>query len=236
MPMQGGMMPMGQMGQMGVMPMAPMGMMSPMGMGMGMMGPMAMPMMGMMPMGPMGMMGMMPMMGMGGMMPGMGMPSGPTGPMQPGGQKEQEQAYESAMAVIRAGPAAGSSEREAAEEMSASRDAWGAPVPRSNPLNPAYRPPDSEPMPGVTDRRFEGKIRLFIEDQGYGFIKTDGLSEKFPDKASQVLAQDVFLHRNQKGRFVQGDTVSFTVFINFRGKPQATDLRKPRQDDRELHD
>merc|ERR1719162_1223693 len=144
----------------------------------------------------MGMMGMMPMMGMGGMgnmMPGMvGLPT--RGGGAPGGQKGQEQAYESAMAVIRAGPAAGSSERERAFD--SADDLGGTILPRSNPLNPAYRPPDSEPMLGVTDRRFEGKISLFIEDQGYGFIK----AERFPDK-------DVFLHRNQKGRFVQGDTV-----------------------------
>lgn len=214
-----------------------MGMMNPMTMGMGMMSPMAMPMMNMMSMssmngisgmGGMGMMGMMPMMGIGGMgnlVPGMvSMPPGSCG----AGHKDQEQAYESAMAVIRAGAAAGTSERERAFD--SADDIGGSPVPRSNPLNPAYRPADSEPMPGVTDRRFEGKIRLFIEDQGYGFIKTEGLNNRFPDK-------DVFLHRNQKGRFVQGDIVSFTVFINFRGKPQATDLRRPRrEDERESYD
>jgi len=164
------------------------------------------------PMGNMGTMGMGAMSSMGPCnMPPMGMMSN-TAPVTTAGRGlMQEQDQEHAMAVIRAGGAS----------PNATEDGHPTALSRSNPLHPAYRPPETETILGLTDCRFEGYIRLFIDDQGYGFIKCAQLTKRFPDK-------DVFLHRNQKGQFSQGDAVIFSVFINFRGKPQATDLRRPR--------
>merc|ERR1719433_2518924 len=93
------------------------------------------------------------------------------------------------------------------------------PGPSSSVRHPNYRPLDSEPMPGITDRRFEGRISLWFEDKGYGFIECELPRKRFPDI-------DVFLHENQRRTFGKGDWVSFGVFLNFRGKPQATELRK----------
>ncbi|CAE7404886.1 unnamed protein product [Symbiodinium necroappetens] len=84
--------------------------------------------------------------------------------------------------------------------------------------HPSYRPPDMEQMPGITDRRFEGRITMWFEDKGYGFIGNDDLKQKFN-------GMDVFLQKNQKRHFNQGDQVIFSVFKNYRGQPQATELR-----------
>mmetsp|Transcript_108578 Transcript_108578/g.198001 ORF Transcript_108578/g.198001 Transcript_108578/m.198001 type:complete len:344 (+) Transcript_108578:59-1090(+) len=217
-----GMMPMGTMGDMS-------GMRAPMPMGvcmvpMGSMGSMGC----MMPMGAMG--GQAMMMPMGGMMPGMngmmmGMPqmAAPMGAMNPmmvgmeapqGSEQEQaqqEKAISNAMRVIKAG--AGKS-----VELDDSRPAT---LPPTNPQSLAYRPSNTEFVPGVTDRRHEGKLRLFIDGAGYGygFITCPALKKRYPDK-------DIFLHAHQKGPFQQGDDVTFNVFVNFRGNPQATDLRR----------
>jgi cold shock CspA family protein len=94
---------------------------------------------------------------------------------------------------------------------------------RSNVLSLAYRPPNAEPVLGITDRRFEGIIRSFNDQEGYGFLKCDSFDKVWAERG--YSKNDVFLHRNQKGTFLQGDAVSFGVFLNFRGKPQATDLR-----------
>merc|ERR1712032_1544061 len=135
-----------------------------------------------------------------------------------GAQQNREQACAKAMAVIKAGAAAPPTEQEDATGAAG----VGTSVPRTNPTHHAYWPANTEPFPGITDRRWEGTIRLFIEDQlhGYGFIKCSELMEKYPDKD-----KDVFLHRNQRGNFKQGDVVNFAVFMNFKGNPQATDLR-----------
>merc|ERR1719210_308333 len=122
-----------------------------------------------------------------------------------GAKQEQEQAYAKAMAIIKAGAGPAPDEE----------GPCGSSVARTDPNHHAYRPANTEPIPGVTDKRWEGYIRLFIEDElhGYGFIKCADLGKKFPDK-------DVFLHRNQRAGFKQGDTVNFSVFMNFRGMPQ----------------
>merc|ERR1719195_986522 len=140
----------------------------------------------------------------------------------------QQQAHAKAMAVIKAGAAAPTKEEEATGAAGV-----GTSVPKTDPTHHAYWPANSQPFPGITDRRWEGTIRLFIEDKlhGYGFIKCNELRDKYPDKD-----KDVFLHRNQRGRYKQGDVVNFAVFMNFKGNPQATDLRKPsaaREDDDE---
>lgn len=178
-------------------------------------------------MGPMG--GFMPLMGgmMGGMTGGMGgmVPMNTMGAADQSqmfafavGSEQEQQAYAKAMAAIKAGAVRPTAALE--EDVTYG----GTSVPRTSPDHHAYRPPNTEPIPGVTEKRWEGYIRLFIEDKlhGYGFIKSTELRKKIPDK-------DIFLHRNQRNGFKQGDTVTFSVFMNFRGMPQATDLRRPRQ-------
>merc|ERR1712039_284378 len=82
-----------------------------------------------------------------------------------GTQQGQSQAFKKAMAVIKAG--AGPVLEDAGTEVGSSGSGN-----RSDVNNPAYRPPNTEPIHGVTDKRWEGYIRLFIEDSihGYGFI------------------------------------------------------------------
>lgn len=98
----------------------------------------------------------------------------------------------------------------------------GLPPGSSNDMShPSYRPHDMEQIPGVTDQRFEGRITMWLEDKGYGFIGNEELKQRFN-------GMDVFLHVNQKRHFGQGDAVKFSVFKNYRGQPQATELRNAR--------
>ena len=88
----------------------------------------------------------------------------------------------------------------------------------ANVNHPHYRPPDMEVVPGLTDRRFVGVIHLWFEDKGYGFIECPEITQK--------CGQDAFLHRTQRKGFKRGQTVSFAVYLNYRKKPQATELRR----------
>jgi len=89
----------------------------------------------------------------------------------------------------------------------------------SNNVNhPHYRPPDLEQQIGVTDRRFEGYVHRWFEDKGFGFVSSEELTKK--------VGSDAFLHGTQKKHFARGEFVTFAVFMNYRGKPQATELRK----------
>jgi len=74
-------------------------------------------------------------------------------------------------------------------------------------------------MPGITDRRFMGRIVSYKEDEGYGFISCPELYPRFH--------RDVFLHRLQIGSFSVGSSVSFGIFLNKSGQPQAKDLERP---------
>merc|ERR1712031_98578 len=90
--------------------------------------------------------------------------------------------------------------------------------------HPDYRPNDMENIPGITDRRWKGRIKFWFENKGFGFISSDDFSKKFGGDS------DVFLHHYQKRHFQKGDLVSFSVFTNFRGKPQGTQLRGIKED------
>merc|ERR1712129_19282 len=92
------------------------------------------------------------------------------------------------------------------------------PGPSPNVHHPNYRPADMEVVSGLTDRRYEGIVKLFVEEKGFGFIACEELREKYKD--------DVFLHHYQKRHFGMGDHVSFNVFRNFKGRVQATELRR----------
>eukprot|EP00913_Durusdinium_trenchii_P017844 g16768.t1 len=68
------------------------------------------------------------------------------------------------------------------------------------------------------DQRFEGQIVKYLVDKGYGFIRCQELRQsRYPDR-------DIFLHQKQLGNFKEGDAVSFGIFLNRDGKPQATEL------------
>lgn len=101
------------------------------------------------------------------------------------------------------------------------RDDDVPPGPSTTLNHPNYRPPDMEQVAGVTDKRFEGRIKMWFEDKSYGFIATDGLKE-----VPRFHGMDVFLHLSQKRHFKRGDSVTFNVFVNYRGQPQATELRR----------
>eukprot|EP00929_Paragymnodinium_shiwhaense_P065611 TRINITY_DN3286_c0_g2_i1.p1 TRINITY_DN3286_c0_g2~~TRINITY_DN3286_c0_g2_i1.p1 ORF type:complete len:331 (-),score=76.86 TRINITY_DN3286_c0_g2_i1:108-1100(-) len=214
------------MGMPGMAGMAPMPMqMGAMG-GMGGMGGMcAMPQM-MMPMG-MGGMGMMPMMqmpmGMGMMAPmgamGMGMPM-PVAASDASLQ-DQESAFLKTASKTLQSAAVGQTVRTTTT--SASSVDTG--IAKTNPMHRAYQPPETEVVIGVTDKRFEGNIRMFLDDVGYGFIKSANFEKAWESTGRQK--NDVFIHRYQKGPYKVGDKVTFSVYLNFKGKPQGTDLRDP---------
>eukprot|EP00933_Yihiella_yeosuensis_P041466 TRINITY_DN35864_c0_g1_i1.p1 TRINITY_DN35864_c0_g1~~TRINITY_DN35864_c0_g1_i1.p1 ORF type:complete len:212 (-),score=49.41 TRINITY_DN35864_c0_g1_i1:80-664(-) len=113
----------------------------------------------------------------------------------------------------------GKSSSSSSKAKAAPEDDDVPPGPSTNLNHPNYRPPDSETIPGVTDKRFEGNLKMWFDDKGYGFIDNAELKEKFS-------GMDVFLHLNQKRHFVRGDSVSFGIFKNYRGQPQATELRR----------
>jgi len=71
-------------------------------------------------------------------------------------------------------------------------------------------------LDGVTDSRFEGVIVCYKPEDGYGFIQCPELYKRF--------GRDVFLHRLQVGDFQVGAAVSFGVFLNKQGLPQAKEL------------
>eukprot|EP00927_Polykrikos_kofoidii_P073470 TRINITY_DN694_c4_g1_i1.p1 TRINITY_DN694_c4_g1~~TRINITY_DN694_c4_g1_i1.p1 ORF type:complete len:345 (-),score=47.48 TRINITY_DN694_c4_g1_i1:302-1243(-) len=79
-------------------------------------------------------------------------------------------------------------------------------------------PPSFGEMPGVTDRRFEGYIKNFNVNSGYGFILCDELQAVWGEPI------EVFLHGAQIGKHKPGQEVSFEVFLNKEWKPQARSL------------
>jgi len=76
---------------------------------------------------------------------------------------------------------------------------------------------EQQQVAGLTDRRFEGTIVKYLLDKGFGFIRCIELKQRFPDR-------DIFVHQKQLGNFKEGENVSFGVFLNRDGKPQATEL------------
>lgn len=187
------------------------------------MGQMAMmnPMAFMNPMAMMGMAGMAPMVqGMGGMNP-MAQMAQPTSIQDLDVESEEtrrilgQQAYANAVAAMETieKKRARGDDEESEDELD---DV--PPGPSSNVHHPHYRPPDMEPVLGLTDRRFEGHIEKWFDDTGFGFIECDEITKRF--------GRDAFLHRTRRKHFQRGDYVSFSVFLDYRGKPQATELRK----------
>eukprot|EP00929_Paragymnodinium_shiwhaense_P088259 TRINITY_DN48544_c0_g1_i1.p2 TRINITY_DN48544_c0_g1~~TRINITY_DN48544_c0_g1_i1.p2 ORF type:complete len:276 (+),score=88.39 TRINITY_DN48544_c0_g1_i1:112-939(+) len=73
------------------------------------------------------------------------------------------------------------------------------------------------PIPGVTDCRHVGIIVSMLQEKGFAFIRCPELKERYPNN-------DLFLHKNHWQDFKTGDAVSFSVFLNKQGKPNAKDL------------
>mmetsp|Transcript_109016 Transcript_109016/g.348032 ORF Transcript_109016/g.348032 Transcript_109016/m.348032 type:complete len:231 (-) Transcript_109016:249-941(-) len=109
--------------------------------------------------------------------------------------------------------------REATRDDEEGSDAEVPPGASTNSQHANYRPADTKVVPGLTDKRFEGRLKLWFDDVGYGYLDCDEIKSQYPEG-------DVFLHHCQKRHFVRGDYVSFNVFLNYRGRPQATELRR----------
>merc|ERR1711862_1015280 len=62
--------------------------------------------------------------------------------------------------------------------------------------------------------QYEGVIKSFSEQTGFGFISCEQTFRKY--------GNDVFLHSSQKGDHEVGDSVSFLLHVNKEGKPQAS--------------
>jgi cold shock CspA family protein len=143
-------------------------------------------------------------------------------PMDISKLKEQESAFLKSASETLRGAISGQSVRSLGSGVSATPPP-GSGVARSNPMHRAYQPEGTEPVHSITDHRFEGHIRMFLEDVGYGFIKSASFEKAW--ESTGRAKNDVFIHRYQKGPFHVGDRVSFSVYLNFKGKPQGTDLR-----------
>merc|ERR1719181_866656 len=70
--------------------------------------------------------------------------------------------------------------------------------------------------PGAATGRFQGRIKSFNVQKGFGFIECP--------EAHQVYGRDVFLHKAQIGTYQIGSQVSFAVEMNKTNMPQARDL------------
>merc|ERR1712154_508234 len=82
-----------------------------------------------------------------------------------------KQVMANTMAALRRGEMADDVEEEDVDEV--------PPGPSTNVHHPNYRPADMELIPGLTERRFEGIVKLFVEEKGFGFIACEELREKY---------------------------------------------------------
>lgn len=69
---------------------------------------------------------------------------------------------------------------------------------------------------GAASGRFQGRIKSFNQQKGFGFIECP--------EAHQVYGRDVFLHKAQIAEFEIGRLVTFSVEMNKNQMPQARDL------------
>jgi len=72
--------------------------------------------------------------------------------------------------------------------------------------------------PEGNEATYEGTIKQFAEDKGWGFISCE--------ETHQLYNKDIFIHRNELNGYVpsQGEVVQFSVKINNQGRPEATGL------------
>jgi cold shock CspA family protein len=72
------------------------------------------------------------------------------------------------------------------------------------------------PGPGMSPGRFQGRIKSFNVQKGFGFIECA--------EAHQIYGRDVFLHKAQISNFQIGSQLTFAVEMNKNNMPQARDL------------
>jgi len=72
-------------------------------------------------------------------------------------------------------------------------------------------------MRGEGIGNYQGKVRSFNSEKGYGFIVCPQLKE-------EGYKNDVFLHKTTAANFCVGDMVAFEVYLNKNGQPQSRDL------------
>jgi cold shock CspA family protein len=93
------------------------------------------------------------------------------------------------------------------------------PGPGANPKEPKSKLCAEVDMAGLPPEKiYNGCIKSFTEDAGYGFITCQELHE--------VFGRDVFLHFSQRAGFNVGDDVAFQIYIDpKRGAPKACKLK-----------
>lgn len=71
---------------------------------------------------------------------------------------------------------------------------------------------------GGLGQTFQGTIKLFHEDKGWGFIEGEAVR--------QIFGKDIFIHKRELRDQVpqQGDEVTFTVGMDNNGQPQAKNV------------
>lgn len=67
--------------------------------------------------------------------------------------------------------------------------------------------------------RYNGIIKNFHADKGYGFIEC-------PNVRARGYSHDVFIHHTQMTGLEVGDTVQFTCYVNSKHQPQCKDLAR----------
>eukprot|EP00746_Dinoflagellata_sp_MGD_P119127 gnl/MRDRNA2_/MRDRNA2_55088_c0_seq1.p1 gnl/MRDRNA2_/MRDRNA2_55088_c0~~gnl/MRDRNA2_/MRDRNA2_55088_c0_seq1.p1 ORF type:complete len:459 (-),score=145.28 gnl/MRDRNA2_/MRDRNA2_55088_c0_seq1:364-1740(-) len=80
-----------------------------------------------------------------------------------------------------------------------------------------YSVPPYMAKQAAANQQFQGQIKSFNEEKGFGFIECS--------EARQLFGRDVFLPKAIKGDLAVGTSVSFTVETNKRNMPQAKDLK-----------
>merc|ERR1711870_228541 len=70
-------------------------------------------------------------------------------------------------------------------------------------------------MPGITNKRFQGTIKTFNIQNGFGFISSPELAAAFGEQV------DAFLHRDEIGSHEVGTNVTFAVILSKEGRPRA---------------
>merc|ERR1719401_1870161 len=78
-------------------------------------------------------------------------------------------------------------------------------------------PAAAAPPADSSSTRFQGRIKSFNAEKGYGFIESA--------EAFQCYGRDVFLHKSLIGDFTVGAAVSFTVEVSKEGFPRARDIQ-----------
>jgi len=75
-----------------------------------------------------------------------------------------------------------------------------------------------ENVPGVTDVRFQGRIKMINAEKSYGFIGNP------PELAEKFTKKDVFVQRSDAATYQVGDLVAFGIRLHTDGRPQAKDM------------